>query len=164
MGREHGMEKLWTWELSQLGFKVQNNFLNYLSRVQNILLKSHNLSCWLWLSRISGQAKAVVRPWLWPRLGLIGPSLTQPMAWSWAMHITTFNLAKVSMHSKQLLPSRNTNLTVELGFLVILSASWLPGSGKLWKVPWKASEPVPQPSEAANHVLVVVFQILESEI
>jgi hypothetical protein len=61
---------LWTWELSRLGFKVQNNFVNYLSRAhsQNILLKSRGLSHRLQLSRISGQAKAVVRPWLWPGL------------------------------------------------------------------------------------------------
>jgi hypothetical protein len=27
--------KLWTWELSQLGFKIQNNFVNYLSRARS---------------------------------------------------------------------------------------------------------------------------------
>jgi hypothetical protein len=67
LGGEHGPLKLWNlkWELSWLGFKVQNNFLNYLRRCSSSLVVkiyySKAAAC-----RILGHAKAVVRPWLWP--------------------------------------------------------------------------------------------------
>jgi len=56
------------------------NFHN--DKHSSIAHKSHSLTAWLWLFRMLGQAKALMKLSFWPGLAWI-------MASGWAMHITT---------------------------------------------------------------------------